>query len=90
MRSPRRRVHALHDSDGDSADGAETSLPECPSTVDWGEVWDLGVGDDGGVLHLRGEVTEAGTRMMARRGRSVVLRDEILGGFPERVRRGQS
>ena len=51
---------ALHDGDADSADGAEDELAGV--ACDGGErpAGDVGVGDGGGVLDLRGEVAEAG------------------------------
>ena len=51
---------ALHDGDGDSGDGAEDELAGVAFDGGLREVGDVGVGDDGRVFDLRGEVAEAG------------------------------
>jgi len=56
-----------------------TSLPECPSTVDWGSV-DLGVGMMAASLHLQAKY-RGRNENMARRGRSVVCETRYSAGF---------
>ena len=58
---------ALHDGDGDAGDGAEDELAGVALHGGLRPVGDFGVGDDGGVFDLRGEVAEAGAEDDAER-----------------------
>ena len=51
---------ALHDGDGNSGDGAENELAGVAFDGGLREVWDVGVGNGGGIFDLRREVAEAG------------------------------
>ena len=75
-------VHAaLHDGDGDAADGADDELALVAFDGGAREVRDLGVGDDDGVLDLRGEAAEAGAEDDAERGLEVGLEEDVGEGL---------
>src|SRR6266851_2923380 len=84
---------ALHDGYGDAGVGAsycpEDEFAGVADDGGLGEVRDFGVGDGGGVLHLRGEVAEAGAEDDAEgwleRG---LAADDVGGGLGLRIKVG--
>ena len=73
-------VHAaLHYRHVDAADAAEDELAAVAEDGGERPVGDLGVVDGGGLLHVRGEVAQAGAEDDAERGRRGVPRANVLG-----------